>query len=259
MRKIRNKIILLLTLLAIVITSITGMVLAASTTVKFIVLDKNNNEIGISGIIFKIYDDEENLIDTVATDENGEAVSNRMSTDTTYIIRQIPDDKYFIEGVEQIFRTPVFKDKISMLYFYAEHKKGSINIVKVDKDDNSITLSGVEFDLIDNMGEIIQHLITDENGKIEINNINIGDYILRETKTNNGYELKIDNDMAVIVNWDITTELIVINEKIKIEKEIELPRDEVSIEVISDVDIIYEPENSIIQLKTQEKLPKTGF
>ena len=54
-------------------------------------------------------------------------------------------------------------------------KKGNINILKVDKDDNKATIEGVEFDLLDSTGKnIIKHVKTDKNGKAEIKNLDIG-------------------------------------------------------------------------------------
>ena len=92
-------------------------------------------------------------------------------------------------------------------------KVGSLKITKVDKDDNLTVLEGVEFDLIDSNNKVIVHLVTDKNGEAFINNINIGKYTLKETKTKENYNLCIDNNIEV--KWNETSEIKIENEKKK--------------------------------------------
>ena len=89
------------------------------------------------------------------------------------------------------------------------HKKGNLTILKIDKDDNDITLGGVEFDLIDSNGKVIKHLVTDVNGRIEVENLNTGTYTLRETKTKKEYNLAVNKDLTI--TWKETAEVKVEN------------------------------------------------
>ena len=93
------------------------------------------------------------------------------------------------------------------------HKKGNLKIIKVDKDDNDVTLGAVEFDLIDSKNKVVAHLVTDVNGIAEVKSINTGNYLLRETLTKNEYKLALDQD--VTIEWNKTFELKVENEKKK--------------------------------------------
>ena len=93
------------------------------------------------------------------------------------------------------------------------HKKGNLKILKVDKDDNTITLDAIEFDLIDDNKQVVGHVKTDENGQAEIKDINIGNYTLKETKTKKEYNLCVDKD--IVVKWNETTEVTIENEKKK--------------------------------------------
>lgn len=93
-------------------------------------------------------------------------------------------------------------------------KKGNINILKVDKDDNKATIEGVEFDLLDSTGKnIIKHVKTDKNGKAEIKNLDIGKYILRETKTRKEYKIALEQNITI--EWGKTLNLTIENEKMK--------------------------------------------
>ena len=44
--------------------------------VEVIKVDKDNNEIKIPDVKFEVYDEENNLVDTLVTDKDGKAVSN---------------------------------------------------------------------------------------------------------------------------------------------------------------------------------------
>ena len=72
----------------------------------------------------------------------------------------------------------------------------------------------MEFELIDANGNIIKHLITDENGIAKVENIDIGKYILKETVTQSEYNIEVDQ-YDIIVEWNETFNLEVENEKIK--------------------------------------------
>lgn len=47
-----------------------------------------------------------------------------------------------------------------------ELKKGQINIIKVDEEDNEVKLQGVEFEVLDEKGNILEKIITDEKVKL---------------------------------------------------------------------------------------------
>ena len=57
----------------------------------------------------------------------------------------------------------------------------------------------MEFDIIDASGKIIDHVVTDANGKASTT-VNAGNYIVRETKTKQEYSIGVDK--SVTVNWN---------------------------------------------------------
>lgn len=91
---------------------------------------------------------------------------------------------------------------ISDTYFKNETK---IVVIKKEQETGNI-MSGVEFELLDeNKNPVYTNLITDEEGKFEINNLIPGTYYLKETKTLDGYEIyeqliKVD----FILNQEVT-------------------------------------------------------
>ena len=102
-------------------------------------------------------------------------------------------------------------EKDISLQFENEHKKGSLKVVKVDKDNNNITLGNVEFDLFSKeFNEVVGTYKTDVNGEIFIENLRTGEYSLIETKTNKWYNLTSDTEIEV--EWNLTKEIQIENE-----------------------------------------------
>ena len=95
---------------------------------------------------------------------------------------------------------------ISDTYFKNETK---LIIVKKDQETGDV-LQGVEFELLDeNKNVVYSDLKTDEEGKIEIENLLPGTYYLKETRTVEGYDLyeqlirvdfKLNQEITVTVN-----------------------------------------------------------
>lgn len=80
-----------------------------------------------------------------------------------------------------------------------------IRIIKKDQETGK-TLKGVEFELLDQDKKVVySDLKTDEEGKIEINNLIPGTYYLKETKTIDDYELyKELIPVEVSLNQEVT-------------------------------------------------------
>lgn len=98
-----------------------------------------------------------------------------------------------------------------------ELKKGQINIIKVDEEDNEVKLQGVEFEVLDEKGNILEKIITDEKGKALTQKYPIRDFeklTLREVKTLEEYVLN-DNPITIKLTADKVTDVTIKNKKIK--------------------------------------------
>ena len=181
--------------------------------IKIIKQDAENSNIKLEGVEFEIIDSNNKVVDKVVTDSNGIAVSSRLPIGE-YKIKEtsIGENHYYILNEEEL-KITVEDEKTNEIVIKNYHKKGNLKITKVDKDDNYSFLDGIEFDLIDSNNKVIAHLITDANGEALVNNINIGKYTLKETKTKEKYNLCIDNNIEV--NWNETAEVKIENEKKK--------------------------------------------
>ena len=126
------------------------------------------------------------------------------------------------------------------------YTKNDTKIIIIKKDETGKKfLEGVEFNLLDSNKNIIYTgLITDENGKIKINNLIPGKYYVEETRTKNGYELY---DKLIEVNLELneTSTVNVINNVEQPKIEVEKPASESTVsQTYSEIAV---------------KLPKTGY
>ena len=128
------------------------------------------------------------------------------------IVTEIKTQSQYVLNKNQIEIEIEYND-LETIDITNSYKIGNLKVIKLDKDNKEITLENVEFDLIDSNGNIVKHLITNENGIAEAKNLKIGNYILREKKTQKEYKLAIDEN--VTIEWGKTIEIIVENEKMK--------------------------------------------
>lgn len=175
--------------------------------------DKENNEIKLEGVEFQILDSSNNVVDEIKTDMVGVAITKRLPIGE-YTIKEISlgdNTEYILEETE--YKAKIEDEKITEMVIENMHKKGNLKITKVDKDDKTITLGAIEFDLIDENENVIAHLITDVNGEAYIENINTGAYTLKETLTKKEYNLCENKN--IVVEWNKTSDIVIENEKKK--------------------------------------------
>ena len=175
--------------------------------------DKEDNGIKLEGVKFQIIDSNNNVVDEITTNSSGEAITKRLAIGE-YTIKEISlgkNTEYILDQTE--YKAKIEDEKTTEIVIENEHKKGNLKITKVDKDDKTITLGAIEFDLIDKNEKVIAHLITDVNGEAYIENINAGAYTLKETVTKREYNLCENKD--IVVEWNKTSNIVIENEKKK--------------------------------------------
>ena len=189
--------------------------------IKVIKQDKDHNEIKLSGVEFEVIDSQNRIVEKIVTNENGEATTSRLVIGK-YKVKEISlgtNKEYLLNNDDNNTVTvEVSNDEISNLVIENEHKKGTLKIIKVDKDNNSIFLEGVEFEITDEDGFKYKGS-TDKNGILEIDNIRSGNIIIKEIKTNNEYVLSKEK-YNLVIEHNNTLQIIIENEKKKGEIEL---------------------------------------
>ena len=121
--------------------------------IKVIKVDLDNNEIKLKDVEFEVYDEKENVVDKLKTDQNGEAVSKRLPIDQKYTVKETKTGNTYVLNEEPQIVT-LKEDQITDITFTNEKKKGQIKVIKVDLDNNEIKLENVEFKVYDEKGNV---------------------------------------------------------------------------------------------------------
>ena len=183
--------------------------------IKFKIFDINNNEY----VCF-------NNICEFKTDSNGIMITPAVLYSGKYRLEEVDQkiDGYLWNSSSQEFEidenSNLITDNEQGILFETkfENKRviGSLEITKlgeeliyneIDYVYNEIVLEGVKIALYKG-DKFIKEYITDSNGKIQINNLELGEYILREVETVKGHVL-LDKDIKVSIKYkDQYTEVV---------------------------------------------------
>lgn len=178
--------------------------------VEIVKFDKDNINLTLGGIEFELYNEKNELLDKYVTDLNGEIKISNINIGKYTLKELMAKNGYEIsEDIEfEVKHNETTKIEISN-----EKTKGKIKVIKVDKENNEIKLDNVEFNILDSKGNIVDKLVTNENGEAESKLLPIyrENYTLVEIKTKEGYildnkEIKIELSSSVINNIVIENE-----------------------------------------------------
>ena len=180
--------------------------------IKIVKVDKDNNEIHLSGVEFQILDEDNNIVDTIITGENGITVSKELRIDKKYFIKEFSTLQNYVLS-EEIKQIVLEQDKITDIIFENEKIKGYIEITKLSEDDNHITgekkgtlLKDAVFEIMNDNSDIIATVKTLDNGKILTPLLEYGDYYIKEKSSgsdnyllnNEVYKVEIRENLQVI-------------------------------------------------------------
>ncbi len=189
--------------------------------IKVIKVDKDNNEVKLEGVKFEVYDEENNLVQTLITDENGEAITDRLRIDKKYIIKETETNKDYALTVD-VIEVTLQEDEIKEIKFENEKKKGQIQVIKVDSENNKVFIPDVTFEIYNSKNELVDTITTDSEGKATSKRLPIDDeYTIKETISNKAYVLTEETQTVILEEdeiKDITVENTKIYGKIKINK-----------------------------------------
>jgi len=236
--------------------------------VKVIKLDKDNNEIKLKNVKFEIYDSENNLIQILITNENGEAISEDLDCSKEYYLKEIENGEEYLLN-DELVKIEIKEDEITTIKFENEKIKNRVKIVKSEKGDKNKKLEGVKFELLDEESNVLEILVTDEKGEAfskyypVVNKV----YTLHEIEALDGYKILdeytcFELDKNEVIEFDFENE--------KIPEEIEEPKEEIEEKVEKEEEKKEEPKKEevkqevipeFVEAKKEEikVLPRTGY
>ncbi|WP_141096657.1 MSCRAMM family protein [Bacillus cereus] len=176
---------------------------------------KKDSESGqlLPGAKFDVIDKDGKVVETIVTDDKGEALSKRLPVGS-YTLKEVEAPKGYelssssvsvdVEA-NKVLTVDVVNKKIP------EKVTGQFEIVKVDAEDKTKVLSDAEFEVYKE-GKKVDTLRTDKTGKVVSQKLEPGKYTLKETKAPQGYKL-LKEEIEVVVEADKVVEVQVENAK----------------------------------------------
>lgn len=192
------------------ITSITFENERLKGQLRVIKVDIDNTEYRISGVTFEILDSNMNVIETLTTDENGEAVSSKLPCiEENYYLREVSTQDTYVLS-DEIKEFTLTQDEITNITFENEKIKGKLEITKVDTKDTSKTIQGAVFGIYDENNNLVQQVTTNENGIALTDDLVIGKYYCKELETGSPYYLLNENtyEFEITTNGEIVKKTI---------------------------------------------------
>lgn len=217
-------------------------------------IDEKNERVTLGGAEFDVIALEDIVVDKeiafnegdvithVITDEEGKAeVELWAGTKVGLKETKAPDGYTLTQDITEVD----LAYNVDLLYTENEvsvknaHQMGHLTIYKVDASDNRVTLGGAEFDIVAKTditvsgdtykaGDVIAHVVTNSEGKVYYELWSGYEYILRETKAPNGYQIS-NSETVVSVDYNpdllyTETSVSIANQKIEIPKQPSTPK-----------------------------------
>ena len=206
--------------------------------INILKVDSADEGVKLPGAVFEVKDFQGTVVDTITTDENGVGTSKELPYGS-YTVAEVSAPSGYELSEESKNVTIDSNGETIELTFENTKILGKINILKVDSIDESIKLSGAEFEIRDLEGNTLDTIITNEEGVANSIQLPYGSYIVIETKAPEGYVLSDFSENVTINNENL--EILLKVENIKEEL---LPEDPKEPEVPSKEDNEKEPVNT---------------
>lgn len=184
--------------------------------IKVIKIDQDNNEVRLEGVEFEVLDENDNVLERIITNENGEALTSKypLRDFSKLKIRESKTLENYVLS-DEVKTITLKENQIETVTFENEKKKGQIKVIKVDFDNKEVKIPDVEFKVYDEVGNVVETLVTDVNGEATSKRLPIDqDYTVQETKTGKWYVLNSESQ-TVTLKQDEIKNMTFTNEKKK--------------------------------------------
>lgn len=178
----------------------------------------------LEGVYFGVYTNEDiknykgnvaleknHLIGVIKTNEDGKATLKGALVSGHYYYKELRTlDGYILDQDKHEFELTLENEPLTVFDVNKENPalnklmKAKVTLMKVDATNESKRLSGAEFELYTETGDLIGTYVTDANGEINITNLAYGNYYFIEKKAPSGYQKLSDKIEFSMKGQDIT-------------------------------------------------------
>ncbi len=165
--------------------------------IRVIKVDKDNHEVKLKNVVFDVLDENNNVLEQITTNENGEAITKKYTLRDYGKIRLKEvetDEKYELSN--EIKEIVLEENQIKDIIFENEKIKGKIKIIKKTGEKSEITgleknepLEDIKFEIYNNDEVLLDTILTNNEGIAISKDLEKGMYKVKEVETNKWYIL----------------------------------------------------------------------
>ena len=169
--------------------------------------DLDNEGLPLAGVTYSLQDATGNTLQAdLVTDENGKIIVDDLKPGDYQFVETATLFGYDLDATPIPFTIVLGPTETVMVEAENELTTGSVELIKVDRDNGKITLENVVFELRNAEGKLLQsELTTDKDGRILVSDLKPGDYQFIETKAPFGYDLDATPILFTIEKGQIET------------------------------------------------------
>lgn len=169
-----------------------------------------NKELYLSGAEFSVYsaENDEVVQENLVTDENGELTVEGLEWGSYYLKETKPPKGYKLSDNKISFQVNAGNDAHGTATVENEQIPGTVILVKTEVLEDGITktdttLDGAAYQLFDANNKQIGTYMTDDNGRIYVDDLAFGSYYFKESIPAQGYQLYTDKIQFTISEDDL--------------------------------------------------------
>ena len=165
--------------------------------IRVIKVDKDNHEVKLKNVVFDVLDENNNVLEQITTNENGEAITKQYTLRDYGKIRLKEvetDEKYELSN--EIKEIVLEENQIKDIVFENEKIEGKIKIIKKTAEKSEITgleknepLEDIKFEIYNHEGVLVDTILTNNEGIAISKDLEKGRYKVKEVETNKWYIL----------------------------------------------------------------------
>ena len=161
--------------------------------------DRDQQEKAVPGAEYELYSEKGKLLGTYMTDQNGEIRAERLEWGSYYFREKTAAPGYELN--DEIISFTVYRENVLtpiLLETEDEEQTASVVLVKYDGEDHSLRLADAVYALRKQTEDGSMDMgtyKTDHTGELTIQGLKFGDYVLKEIKAPNGYQLTEDSEV----------------------------------------------------------------
>ncbi|WP_434683685.1 isopeptide-forming domain-containing fimbrial protein [Bacillus cereus group sp. Sample44] len=161
-------------------------------------IDSENPNKGLKGAEFEVRNSANEVVAKLKTDEKGFSVPQTLAPGTYKVYEIVAPEGY--QKLKEPVEVTLQAGETKTIEIKNTIQKGQIELKKIDSENGEKPLANAEFDIVKD-GVVVEHIVTDKDGKAISKPLALGKYILKETKAPEGYQLK-EKEFEVSVTGD---------------------------------------------------------